>query len=336
MMMPAQITQSVPVIRAEFFRGVDGTAEGDTLSFADELLLDDSYALAPGHEQRNLLLGFGPRLQTLRVQPGSAEGKLGNAVHLDCCLTLMGPNGETFEALVLVEVEGEMAANIYLLPLSELLPEHPYRLIGIDRHAATRRFAEVACVSFAKGTRITMATGEQKPIEDMQIGDMVLTRDAGAQPVRWIGLATVRAAGDFAPIRIRAGTLANHADLLVSPDHRILVYQREDRIGAGQSEVMIKVRHLINGDSVVQESGGFVDYYQLLFDDHQILYAEGLASESLRITPRTRSAVPEHVARRVLAEAQAQRSHAPMDYEIAESLLTQPDMVALLKRASMG
>tara|TARA_B110000967_G_scaffold63843_1_gene65749 strand:+ start:73 stop:369 length:297 start_codon:yes stop_codon:yes gene_type:complete len=83
--------------------------------------------------------------------------------------------------------------------------------------------------------------------------------------------------------------------LLVSPDHRLFVYQRQDKLGAGRSEVLVKVRHLVNGDSVYRHDGGFVDYFQLLFDKHQIIYAEGIAAESLQIDPRTRAAVPEDV-----------------------------------------
>ena len=101
--------------------------------------------------------------------------------------------------------------------------------------------------------------------------------------------------GEFALIGITKGALQNENDLLVSPDHRLFVYQREDKLGAGRSEVLLKVRHLVNGSTVYQRDGGFVDYFQLLFDDHQIIYAEGIAAESLLIDPRTRTAVPDQV-----------------------------------------
>lgn len=328
--------QALPLIRAEDFRARSGVNEGEALSFADELILDDVYSLRRSHRRDTMMVGLGPRLQNLRVQPGSAMGKSGNAVHLDCCVTLMDDRSKTVEALVLVEVEDGLVADIYILPFSELAAEDAYRLVGVDRHAATRRFAEVACVSFAKGTRITMATGEQRPIETLSEGDLILTRDAGPKPLRWIGNATMRAEGDFAPVRITAGTLSNRYDLLVSPDHRILIYQREDRLGTGQAEALVKVRHLINDMTVTQEVGGFIEYYQLLFDDHQIIYAEGVASESLLIDPRTRDAIPSDVADRVLTEGDAQRSRALQEYEVASSLLSKPDAVALLKAASTG
>jgi len=173
-----------------------------------------------------------------------------------------------------------------------------------------------------------MASGAQVLIEALRVGDRVLTRDDGPQAVRWIGQTTLRATGAFAPVTIRKGALHNENDLIVSPDHRLFVYQRQDHLGAGRPEVLVKVRHLINGTSVVQLDGGFVEYYQLLFDDHQIIFAEGIAAESLLIDPRTRAALPEGVA------GTGHRPRRHLNYEVQESLLSGPDAVALLRRAS--
>ena len=78
----------------------------------------------------------------------------------------------------------------------------PYALVGIDCETAPEQLAQRACARFTRGTRITMASGEQRPIEDLRPGDRVLTRDAGPQYLRWIGVTTQRATGDFAPICI--------------------------------------------------------------------------------------------------------------------------------------
>src|SRR5690606_23181699 len=134
---------------------------------------------------------------------------------------------------VLVEVEDGAVAQVYLLPLVTLLPKTNYRLVGIDRDSALARFGEVACVSFTRGTHITLASGAQVPIENLRVGDKVLTRDDGPQAIRWIGHTTLRAVGDFAPVVIAKGALHNENDLIVSPDHRLFVYQRTDRLGAG-------------------------------------------------------------------------------------------------------
>ena len=322
-------TQTVAVFEARGFSVTDGVAEGEAISFADELVLDDVYQLAAGVERVPLTLEILTDTSGFNVAQGSRAGMAGNQIVLDCCITLMAPDSTTYEALVLVEIVAGGVEAIYILPLATLRPHIDYRLVGIDRHAATTRFAEVACVSFTRGTHITLASGRQVPIEDMAVGDRVLTRDDGPQAVRWIGQTTLRAVGDFAPVVISKGALHNEHDLVVSPDHRIFVYQREDRLGAGRSEVLVKVRHLINDDTVYQRDGGFVDYFQLLFDDHQIIYAEGIAAESLLIDPRTRGALPSDATK---SGGHAHRRH--LDYEVQEHLLDHPDAVDLLRKAS--
>lgn len=326
--------QTLPVYDAPAFRVTDGVAEGDPISFADELVLDDVYQLQPGARRVRLGLRVSAGPVPFSITPDSELGRPGNPVVLDCCITLMAPDGVTFEALVLVEVEDGAVAGLSLLPLAPLAPRTDYRLVGIDRHAATVRLAEVACVSFTRGTLITAASGQQVPIEDLRTGDLVLTRDDGPQAIRWIGQTTLRAVGEFAPVVITKGAIHNENDLVVSPDHRIFVWQRTDKLGAGRHEVLVKVRHLVNGTTVYQQDGGFVDYFQLLFDDHQIIYAEGIAAESLLIDPRTRAALPDEAAPRNagVRGTHAHRTH--LDYEVAENLLSTPDAVDLLRRAS--
>jgi hypothetical protein len=255
-------SQSIPVYPAVEFSVVNGANLGDPISFAAELDQGDTYELHKhaGLERLAVLMDEGGRFT---IAENSALGRPGAALHLDCCLTMMAGTGQTTEILILVEVDDAgCVAQIYILPLAELTPRLGYTLVGIDRENARRKFAEVGCVSFSRGTHITMISGEQRAIEDLAVGDMVLTRDDGPQEVRWIGQSTVRAVGEFAPIRIKAGTLHNENDLLVSPDHRLFIYQRSDALGAGRHEVLVRARHLVNGDSVVQEDGGFVDYFQ--------------------------------------------------------------------------
>lgn len=329
-----QTVQTVAVLLNQDFAVKTGVAEGEGLSFADELVLDDIYNLSADAERKRLGLVIQPGSPGFTVDASSELGTAGNQVFLDSCVTLMAPDSTPYEVLVLVEVRDDMVEGVYLLPLAPLMPSVDYQLVGADRHSATARFAEVACVSFTRGTHITMASGEQRPIENLSVGDSVLTRDNGPQVVRWIGHSVLRAVGGFAPVLIRKGALHNENDLLVSPEHRIFVYQRQDRLGAGRAEILVKVRHLINGESVVQQDGGFVEYYQLLFDDHEIIYAEGIAAESLLIDPRTRSAVPEDIGRQISGNRPGHKHRRHLDYEITESLLSGPDAVSLLRRAS--
>ena len=206
-------SQSVPVFVADQFRATDGANMGDLLSFASELILDDVYELEFGAEPARLSLiarddaSFSIGLDTKIGTPGAV-------VHLDSALTFMSPDSSINDALLLVEVDelGDVA-QVYLLPFTALVSNVEYRLVGIDHETAHTKFAQVACVSFTRGTHITLASGAQCPVEDLKIGDRILTRDDGVQTLRWIGSSTTRAVGEFAPIRIAAGTLNNSEDL---------------------------------------------------------------------------------------------------------------------------
>ncbi len=312
---------TVDVFRATQVTVSGGVMKGEPLSFADELVLDDVFEIAGA--ARTSPLDLIADDDGLRLATGQR-----NTVHLDSCLTMMAPDGSTHEALILVEIEDDSAASVCLLPLGELLPLIDYRLVGIERHTATRRFAEAASGSFARGTRITMGDGKMRPIEKLTAGDMVLTRDAGRRPIRHIGLATLRATGRFAPVVITKGALHNDRDLVVRPDHRLFIYQREDHLGAGRAEVLIKARHLVDHTTVFRRRGGFIDYFQLIFDDHHIIYAEGIAAESHLIAPHTRHALPASVS----SPDHAHRPH--LDYEVKTSLIPTAHAASLLRRAS--
>ena len=286
----------VPVYRAGQFCVVDGVNLDDPLSIANEILLDDAYALERGARLRRLRIRVEGNEQ-YRVDAASKIGTPGNALHLDCVVTLMSHDGGTVDGFVVVEVdEKDDISDIYLLPIALLAERTNYAVVGVDRALARQKLAQAACVSFTRGTHITMANGAQVLIEDLAVGDRVLTRDDGVQEVRWIGQNTARAVGPYAPIRIEAGTFNNERDLIISPDHRLFCYERADLQWAGPSEQSVRARHLINGTSVRALHGGFVDYFQLLFDSHQIIYAEGIAAESMRINPITRPALPEDIS----------------------------------------
>lgn len=332
--LPKQPVQSIPVFNAGAFAVVNGANLHDPISISDELNQGDVYALEGLAKRVRLALKTDDD-GIVSVADGTETGLPGALIFADCTITLMSPDGNTQEAIVLVELDEDgMVARTYLLPLAPLHTKTDYALVGVDTESAREKLAQVACVSFAQGTHITMATGEQRKIEDLRIGDKVLTRDAGVQQIRWIGRSTVRGQGPFAPILIRKGAMHNENDLILSPDHRLFIYQRSDKLGAGRAELLIKAQHLVNGDTIVRSEGGFVDYYQLLFDQHQIIYAEGIAAESLLVDNRTRAALPEGLAHDL---SEALREHAisgHLDLEVQERLLKLPDAAAVLRRAS--
>ncbi|ABV91983.1 hypothetical protein Dshi_0234 [Dinoroseobacter shibae DFL 12 = DSM 16493] len=132
---------------------------------------------------------------------------------------------------------------------------------------------------FTPGTRIDTPDGP-RPVEHLRPGDLVLTRDAGAQPLVWTGARRVPAAGVLAPVAIPVGVHGATAPLLVSPQHRILVTGWQAELLTGAAEVLVAALHLVDGDRVVRRPGGMVTYVHILFDRHQIVRANGAWSES--------------------------------------------------------
>lgn len=325
---------ALPAYPAEQFCVDIGANAGDPIGILDDLVMDDIYELTSDARLRRLAFGVSTE-GTITLHSESEMGQDGARLHLDCAVTLMPDLGSAIEALIAVEVDNEgLIARLYLIPQAPLAQGTGYRLVRASREPVWTRLAQLSCVAFSRGTHITMGTGEQRPIEMLRAGDRVLTRNSGARRITWVGHTTVRAVGEMAPILIRQGALNNARDLLVSPDHRLMIYQRSDALGAGRNELMIRARDLVNGDSVVVQDGGFVDYYQILFDRHHIIYAEGIAAESMLVDPVTRPALPEEVQQR-LTQPRRHGTRGDHGLEIRRPMLSHPDTVDLLKRASL-
>ena len=143
---------------------------------------------------------------------------------------------------------------------------------------------QVPC--FAAGTMIRTPGGEV-PVESLRPGDLVETVDDGPQPVRWAGSRTVAATGDMAPIRISGGTFGAHETLEVSPQHRVLIRSGDAELMFGSEEVLVKAKDLVLREGVSRREGGEVTYWHLLFDRHQVIWSEGLPTESFLPGPQT-------------------------------------------------
>ncbi|GFE66927.1 Hint domain-containing protein [Litoreibacter roseus] len=117
-------------------------------------------------------------------------------------------------------------------------------------------------------------------VQDIRAGDLVETQTEGPQPVRWVGRGTYAARGRFAPICFKAGVLGNTRDLILSPQHRIQFVGWQAEYLLGEPAGLIPAHCFVNDDSVQRVEGGFVTYFHLMFDAHQIIFSEGVATES--------------------------------------------------------
>lgn len=143
-------------------------------------------------------------------------------------------------------------------------------------------------ICVARGTQIMTANGLVK-VEDLICGDRVITKDDGAQPVRWIGSRKLSseeltANPDLRPIRIEKealGKMNPSRDLVVSPQHRVLISDWRSMLFFGQDEVLAPAKGLVNGISItVDLSLEPVEYFHILFDAHQIIETDGTLTES--------------------------------------------------------
>ena len=145
-----------------------------------------------------------------------------------------------------------------------------------------------AVICFTPDTRIRTPNGDC-PIRDLREGDLVQTKDNGCQPIQWMGQRRMSGARLFAmpklrPIRIRAGAFGldePDEDLLVSPEHRMLVKGRIALDLFNSPEVLVAARDLIDHQSVaVDLQAREVTYVHMLLPQHEILFANGVESES--------------------------------------------------------
>ena len=107
-----------------------------------------------------------------------------------------------------------------------------------------------------------------------------MTRDAGAQPVRWVGARTVEGTGKFAPVRIAAGARGNDRDLLGSPNHRMVIEGRKMAALFDTDAALVAANLLVNASTIRPAPRAEVEYFHVLFDTHQVIFAEGAATES--------------------------------------------------------
>lgn len=208
------------------------------------------------------------------------------------------PLSEQFEppqGMTLTDGHGLWTLELVTGPSGALLatgqgqPPPPGRDLWITEIASPRRAAmPQGVICFTPGTRIATPQGP-RPIETLRPGDLVLTRDNGPQPLLWSARrrltgARLHVMPGLAPIRLRAGALAEAApepDLIVSPQHRLLVTGPAAEALFGTPEVLVRACDLVN-DLGIRPLHGLtgVTYVHLLLPRHELIWANGVLTES--------------------------------------------------------
>ncbi|MFY0595453.1 MAG: Hint domain-containing protein [Cognatishimia sp.] len=171
-----------------------------------------------------------------------------------------------------------------------------------------------------QGALVKTSVGEL-PVEDLRPGMVVIGLD-GRKLVLRVVLKTSISARDMQenpklyPVRIVAGALGNglpNRDLIVSRQHRMLVNAPIVKRMFGYEDVLMAAIKLTEIPGIfVDQSLTSLTYSHLVFDQHEVIFAEGAATESLFTGPEALRSVPVDALTELLT--------------LFPDLQTQPDM----------
>lgn len=150
----------------------------------------------------------------------------------------------------------------------------------------------IAC--FTPGTKIAALHGEIAA-EHIAAGDKIVTRDNGIQEVRWVGKKKIdwrimTAYPHLKPVLVRQGSLGNdlpERDMMVSPNHRMLVENVRTALQFDEPEVLVAAKHLIGGLAVRSIDSIGTTYIHFMFDRHEVVLSDGIWTESFQPTDKS-------------------------------------------------
>lgn len=186
-------------------------------------------------------------------------------------------NGLTVNSAAIAAAWNDSGSNTIVIDQEVTGPTH-----------ASGDFSDVPC--FVSGTLIETIDGPT-PVEMLAVGDKVLTFDNGYRTIRWLGCRKVtadhlEAMPRLKPVLIRADALGAgfpKQDLVVSPQHRVMVSSAIAMRMFGARDVLVPANKLLplDGVTTVDDTGKGVEYWHILFDRHEIVWSNGTPTESL-------------------------------------------------------
>ncbi len=231
-------------------------------------------------------------------------------------------DGSNFNNLTVVGGEDDDSGDIDVLDLSQLKAQYPDLEIIYEQGAPGDEDARIlvktapggqelgrikytgieqVVICFTPGTAIATPKGEIA-VEDLQPGDRVLTRDNGIQELAWVGQRDLselelRQHPEWQPVLIRAGALGHNVperDLLVSPNHRVLVTEPRAALYFEESEVLAAAKHLTDLDGVDRVKSSSLTYVHLLCEQHEVILSNGAWTESFQPGDYSLKGMGEH------------------------------------------
>jgi len=287
------------IVNGDFSSGADGWTGTDIEAKHSE------HVYQKNGETTNTVaeMNGGANKTTVMEQSFSIEGDVDRQITIDTAIrsqiAVVGVDGFTVEVL---DSSGTVIAIQTFFPQTTTFTSVSLDVDFPGAGTYTLRMTEVGSggsygalidnvsllVCFTNDTMIDTPSGP-RPIQEFRVGNLVQTAN-GPKEIRWIGKRRVSATEQrqnpkLRPVTITAGALGDgmpHADLRVSRQHRMLATSPIAKRMFGSSDVLVSAIKLTELDGIHVEDGlGMVTYYHLLFDDHEIVTANGAPSESL-------------------------------------------------------
>lgn len=252
------------------------------------------------------LAGIGSTLTSVANQEG------------DCPVLIVSDGTNSFSA-TMIETNCDTGP---LLVFTDALPPVSRRLwiVYASRNFQANDAHPRNVICFTPGTQIATPFGDV-PVQHLREGDLVLTRDAGPQPILWIGQRHLSGAKLFRhpelrPIRFYAGALGisrPDEELIVSPSHRLLIANRDVLNNFGTPEVLVSARDLVNGSTIqVEERAKTVSYIHLLLERHHVVWANNVECESYEPSDMHADALSEGDRNRLTAVLPVTQDYGPL------------------------
>lgn len=268
---------------------VGGSVNGNTYTIAagaqpiavriedDDLEFDDGFIDPPNNSTggNNQLVAAPVTINGVDYGPAVAGGTPEDQVELEFAFTTTA--GDTY---FVVRING---VNVGLSGTTPPTAGQTFT-IASTADGQDEPFANIPC--FVAGTRILTPSG-LVAVEDLSRGDLVETVDDGPRRLlrnlsTCLSATRLAASPELRPIVFAPGSAGNDAELMVSPQHRVLVSGWRAELLFGSEQVLVPAKALVNARNIrVAEPPGDVRYHHLLFDRHQLIFSEGAVTESL-------------------------------------------------------
>ncbi|WP_162630710.1 Hint domain-containing protein [Paracoccus endophyticus] len=285
--------------------GVTGAGQGD--GAADLVVLETGSGADTLSGFEGATTSGGVASSTDRLDVGGLTDADGNPVNVDdVSQTLVDTDSDgRFDDVVLTFGGGESVT---------------LRGVGRDAPYTNAELFAMGVPCFAAGTLIRTERGEVR-VEDLVPGDRVVTADNGPQPVRWVGVRRLDAGvldqhPALRPVRIRRGALGAGlpaADLVVSPQHRVLVRSAIAQRMFGAPEVLVAAKQLLQIDGIDLDDAADVTYVHFLCDRHEVVFSNGAPTESLYTGPEALKSVGAAAREEILVLFPQLRDRDPAD-----------------------